>query len=64
MLQIRKSAAYTRQGFTLTELLITMAIVGILVSVILAQIWRAREQALEARAQVQAHSFSNAVAQY
>ena len=52
------------RGLTLVELLIVIAVIGILVSVIISQVWRAREQAFVARAEVQARSFANAVEQY
>lgn len=55
---------YGIQGFTLTELLITVAIIGILAVVVLTNLAPARDSALEARALVEFRQFENALEQY
>jgi general secretion pathway protein G len=51
-------------GFTLTELLIAIAIIGILVTVVFSQVGKARDGALEARALVEFNQFENALEKY
>ena len=51
-----------RSGFTLTELLISIAIIGVLVSVILPRLDNAREQGIEAKVVTELDAFhKNAV---
>lgn len=52
------------QGFTLVELLIAIAIIGILASVVLINLSDARHSAFEARAQAEMRSFASAMQRY
>lgn len=52
------------QGFTFTELLITIAIIGILTTVVLTNLVPARDSAITARALVEFRQFENALQQY
>lgn len=55
---------FVSPGFTLPELLITIAIIGILATVVLTNLTPARDSALQARALVEFRQFENALEQY
>ncbi|MEX0931815.1 MAG: prepilin-type N-terminal cleavage/methylation domain-containing protein [Candidatus Paceibacterota bacterium] len=51
----------THRGFTLVEILITIAIIGILSSIILVNVTSARERAMIAKAELEIRSLRNSV---
>jgi len=53
-----------KQGFTLVELLVTIAIIGILASIIVVNISGARKQARDAKRQSELKSIQTALEQY
>jgi type II secretion system protein G len=56
--------AYLRRGFTLIELLVVIAIIGILASIIIANLGTARQQARDARRVSDIKNIQLALAQY
>ena len=62
MLELNRSILNKKfSGFTLLELLVVVALIGILSAVILASLGETRESAYEARAKAEIRSFATAL---